>query len=99
MAKTQKLKNYMIFFNRIYGDIESNITSKTCITAYNEKEAINIFIEWLKVRNRNAEIVNCKKVAIDMRYIEGRFGGIEKRYADQYFIIERLKAENEKKGK
>lgn len=90
----------MIFFNRIYGDIESNITSKICITAYNKKEAIDIFIEWLQVSNRNAEIVNCKKVAIDKRYIEGRFeGGIEERYTDQYLILAKLKAENEKKGK
>ena len=87
MAKTQKLKNYMIFFNRVYGDIESDITSKVCITAYNEKEAIDIFIEWLQVSNRNAKIVNCKKVAIDKRYIEGRFGGIEERYTDQYLIL------------
>lgn len=99
MTKTQTLKNYMIFFNCVYGDIESDITSKVCITAYNEKEAIDIFIEWLQVSNRNAKIVNCKKVTIDKRYIEGRFGGIEERYTDQYLILTKLKAENEKKGK
>ena len=98
MKKSKEtLKNYMIFFNRIYGDIESNITNELCITAYNKKEAINIFIEYIKALNRNAEIVNCKKVANFKGYIPKRLESIEQRYNEQYLIIERLKRENERK--
>ena len=98
MKKSKEtLKNYMIFFNRIYGDIESNITSKIWITAYNKKEAIDIFVKWLKVTNRNAEIVDCKKVSKYKGYIPKGIETIEQRYNEQYLIIERLKRESERK--